>query len=99
MNIINFAHGSFLMLSMFVALWLSNFLDFHPLVTIPFTAIVLFVVGYLTQRWLIDPIYQKETAREPISVLIFTTGLWVMLDHLTVVALARDAPAGARDWH
>ena len=99
MKIINFAHGSFLMLSMFVALWLSNFLDFHPLVTIPFTAVVLFVVGYFTQRWLIDPIYQKETAREPISVLIFTTGLWIMLDHLMLIAVGPENRSVASEWN
>lgn len=99
MKIINFAHGSFLMLSMFVSLWLSKILGFHPLVTIPFTAVVLFGVGYLTQRWLIDPIYQKETAREPISVLIFTTGLWIMLDHLMLIAVGPENQSASSEWN
>ncbi|MBV6271374.1 branched-chain amino acid ABC transporter permease [Alcaligenaceae bacterium CGII-47] len=99
MKIINFAHGSFLMISMFVSLWLSNYLGFHPLVTIPFTAVVLFVVGYLTQKWLIDPIYQRESAREPISVLIFTTGLWIMLDHLMLIAVGPENQSVASSWN
>lgn len=99
MKIINFAHGSFLMISMFVTLWLANILGLHPLATIPFVAIALFIAGYLTQYFLIDPIYQKETAREPISVLIFTTGLWFVLDHLMLIAVGPENQTIRSDWH
>lgn len=99
MKIINFAHGSFLMLSMFVSLWLSKYYGFHPLLTIPFTAIALFIIGYFTQRFLIDPIYQKEMAREPIGVLIFTTGLWIVLDNLMLISVGPENKSAASPWN
>jgi len=98
MKIINFAHGSFLMVGMFVTLWASQYLGLHLLAVIPLTAAVLFVVGFLTQRLLIEPIMRRETAREPISVLIFTTGLWIFLDNLFLVIAGPDHQTPAGDW-
>lgn len=99
MKIINFAHGSFLMLAMFVSFWLAQYAGLHPLLTVPFTAAVLFVVGYFTQKVLIDPIYARETAREPIGVLIFTTGLWIMLDNLMLIAVGPENRSTDTPWN
>lgn len=99
MKIINFAHGAFLMLAMFVSFWLSTKAGFHPLATLPVTALVLFVVGYLTQRFLIDPIYQKEIAREPISVLIFTTGLWIFMNNAMLAWAGPDNRTVSSPWN
>lgn len=91
MKIINFAHGSFLMMAMYVSLLACNHLGLHPLASAPITAAVLFVVGWACQRWLIDGIYRKESSREPIGVLIFTTGLWIFLDYGALLALGPDS--------
>lgn len=98
MKIINFAHGSFLMVGMFVTLWASQYLGLHLLAVIPLTAMVLFAVGFATQRLLIEPIMRRETAREPISVLIFTTGLWIFLDNLFLMIAGPDHQMPAGDW-
>jgi branched-chain amino acid transport system permease protein len=90
MKIINFAHGSMLMISMFLTLWASKFLGVHPLVAIVMVMPVMFVIGYLVQRLLIQSIYEKETAREPIGVLIFTTGLWIFFDNLFLMIQGPD---------
>jgi len=82
MKIVNFAHGAFLMASMYAAVWLARYGGLHPLVLIPVVAVIFFVIGLIIQRWLIEPIYRKEATREPIGVLIFTTGLWLFIDHL-----------------
>ena len=71
MKIINFAHGSFLMMAMFLSLWTCRYLGLHPLFALLIVPPIMFAVGYLTQRFLIKSIYEKETAREPIGVLIF----------------------------
>lgn len=99
MKIINFAHGSFLMLAMFVSLWLAQLFGLHPLLTVPLAAAVLFVVGFFTQKWLIDPIYHRELAREPIGVLIFTTGLWIVMDNLMLIAAGPDNRSIASPWN
>jgi len=99
MKIINFAHGSFLMMAMYVSLLACTGLGLHPLATAPLTAAVLFVVGWACQRWLIEGIYRKESAREPIGVLIFTTGLWIFLDYGALSVLGPDSRNVDHAWN
>lgn len=99
MKIINFAHGAFLMVSMYVALAFSVRAGLHPLLAAPLTALVLFGVGYAVQRWLIDGIYRKEKAREPIGVLIFTTGLWIFVNYAALVLMGADNRTVASPWN
>lgn len=98
MKIINFAHGSFLMIAMYAAVWACRYLGLHPLALIPLVAAVLFVIGYYTQMLLIEPIYSKEATREPIGVLIFTTGLWIFLDNLFLIIAGPDYQVLPGDW-
>jgi len=98
MKIINFAHGSFLMIAMYAAVWACRYLGLHPLALIPLVAAVLFVIGYYTQMLLIEPIYRKEATREPIGVLIFTTGLWIFLDNLFLIVAGPDYQVLPGDW-
>jgi len=58
----------------------------------------MFVIGYGTQRFLIKSIYEKESAREPIGVLIFTTGLWIFLDSLFLAIAGPDAQVIKHDF-
>lgn len=99
MKIINFAHGAFLMVAMYVSYTLSVSAGLHPLLTLPVTAVVLFGIGYLTQRYLIDAIYQKEIAREPIGVLIFTTGLWIFMNNAMLMIAGPDNRTVASSWN
>ncbi|SME91123.1 amino acid/amide ABC transporter membrane protein 1, HAAT family [Tistlia consotensis] len=98
MKIINFAHGSFLMVAMYLTFWATSLLGLHLLAAIPLVVAVLYLVGWGTQRWLIEPVYRKEATREPISVLIFTTGLWIFLDNLFLVLAGPDYRTPAGDW-
>ena len=98
MKIINFAHGSFLMIAMYAAVWACRYLGLHPLALIPLVAAVLFVIGYYTQMLLIEPISRKEATREPIGVLIFTTGLWIFLDNLFLIVAGPDYQVLPGDW-
>lgn len=98
MKIINFAHGSFLMIAMFLSLWTCRYLGLHPLFALLIVPPIMFAVGYLTQRFLIKSIYEKETAREPIGVLIFTTGLWIFLDNLFLFFAGPDAQVIKHDY-
>lgn len=98
MKIINFAHGSFLMMAMYVSLLACNQWGLHPLASAPVTAAVLFVVGWACQRWLIDGIYRKESSREPIGVLIFTTGLWIFMDYGALLVFGPDSRSVSHSW-
>ena len=45
MEIVNFAHGEFMMLAMFAAFWLYTLFGFDPLLSIPFAVALLFAVA------------------------------------------------------
>lgn len=98
MKIINFAHGSLLMIAMYVALWSCQRWSLPPLAAIPLVAAVLYVLGLGIERWLIDPVYRKEATREPMGVLIFTAGLGIFLENFMLTIAGPDQKSLAGDW-
>jgi len=53
MNIVNFAHGEHLMLSMFSSFWLWSLLGLDPVFSIPITILMMAFCGVLTHYFLI----------------------------------------------
>lgn len=53
MNIVNFAHGEHLMLSMFSSFWLWSLLGLDPIISIPVTILLMAFCGVLTHYFLI----------------------------------------------
>jgi branched-chain amino acid transport system permease protein len=53
MNIVNFAHGEFMMLSMYFCFFAWSLFGIDPLVSTPLAAIVMFFVGVAVYRLLI----------------------------------------------
>jgi len=53
MNIVNFAHGEHLMLSMFSSFWLWSLFGLDPIVSLPFTVLLMAACGVLTHYLLI----------------------------------------------
>jgi branched-chain amino acid transport system permease protein len=53
MNIVNFAHGEHLMLSMFTSFWLWSLFGLDPIVSLPFTVLLMAACGVLTHYLLI----------------------------------------------
>ncbi|HKD41417.1 MAG TPA: branched-chain amino acid ABC transporter permease, partial [Myxococcaceae bacterium] len=45
MDIVNFAHGEFLMFGMYASFWLFSLYKLDPLFTLPLTALLLFALG------------------------------------------------------
>jgi len=75
MDIVNFAHGEFLMLSMYVVFWLYALAHLDPLFALPIAVLVLFGVGALTHKLVVRPVLKA-----PMSAQIFATfGLMVFL--------------------
>ena len=86
MKVINFAHGSFLMVAMFVTYWLIKLTGVDPYIGLFVVVPVLFFLGFLTQRFLIFPAFKGEAdVREPISVILLTSGLWIFLDAMALL--------------
>ena len=74
MDIVNFAHGEFLMLGMYASFWGWALWKLDPLFTLPFTALGLFAVGALLYRFVIRRIIDA-----PMLSQVFTTfGLMIL---------------------
>jgi len=75
MEIVNFAHGEFLMLAMYAAFWGSAVVGLDPMVTLPATVGLLFLLGVLTYRGMISRLLNA-----PMLAQIFATfGLGLFL--------------------
>ncbi|MFZ0131392.1 MAG: branched-chain amino acid ABC transporter permease [Desulfobacterales bacterium] len=86
LKVINFAHGSLLMVGMYAAYWTVRLSGLHPYLALVFVIPVMFLFGYYLQDILIKPIFKAEkNVREPITVIIVTTGLWYVLDNLALL--------------
>lgn len=92
MRVINFAHGSFLMIGLFVPYWLWQLFKFNPYVSMLVAAPVLFVLGYLIQASIIAPLFKRERAMvlEPLSVLMLTAGVGLIIDNVAFMAFGPD---------
>lgn len=75
MEIVNFAHGEFLMLSMYTAFWMYALFALDPLLSVPICAAVLFALGWLTYFGII-----RRILGGPMLAQIFATfGLAIFL--------------------
>ncbi|MCX5736706.1 MAG: branched-chain amino acid ABC transporter permease [candidate division NC10 bacterium] len=92
MRVINFAHGSFLMVGLFIPYWLWQLFGVNPYVSILVAAPALFGLGYAVQAFLIAPLYKRERAMvlEPLSALMLTAGVGLILDNLTFMVFGPD---------
>lgn len=75
MDVVNFAHGEFIMLGMYIGFFTWSLFGLDPLVAIPIAAVVLAVAGVLVYRGVIRPVLGKS----PLSQVIVTFGLLVFL--------------------
>jgi len=77
MKIVNFAHGEFLMLGMYGAFWLFHLLGIHPYLSIVVMIPMMFAIGLLVQRGLI----QKLIDAPGITQIFVTVGLSMALQN------------------
>lgn len=75
MDIINFAHGEFLMIGMYTAFWMFSIFAMDPLVALPICIAVLFILGVLTYTGII-----KRVINAPgLTALLATFGFSMFL--------------------
>jgi branched-chain amino acid transport system permease protein len=86
MNIVNFAHGEFLMIGMYVVLLTSSYLPLDPLVSLPFAATTGFLLGALSYRFLITHLLHGPM----VAQLLGTFGLMLFLRYLFMLIFGPD---------
>mgnify|MGYP001282443917 FL=1 len=86
-KVINFAHGEYLMVGMYLTFLLATGLHVHPYLTVAAVAPLLFVLGALTQRFLIQPLM---SARDEHVQIFATVGLSTALMNLALLVFGAD---------
>src|SRR5271155_3800801 len=89
-RVINFAQGSLLMVAMFVSYFLWALFGIHPYLSPLISVPLLFGLGYFLQAWLVSPLLARERAREPMSALLLTLGVALVLDNLALLFFHAD---------
>ncbi len=78
MNIVNLAHGAFIIVGAYTAFWLYTQLHIDPYLGIPLTMAVLFVVG-----WIVQYVAINRVIRAPLLVtFLLTFGLDLLITDL-----------------
>jgi len=95
MRVVNFAHGEFLMLGMYLAFWAFSLLHADPYLTLVVSLPLFFAVGWVSYHAVMRPVVHASH-----SVQVFTTvGLSVALQNLALVLFAADARFLRTDYY
>ena len=87
MRLTNLAHGDFLILASYLSLAIIGLLGLNPLVSIIFVAPIMFLIGYLTQVYLLNRVLGKG----PEPPLIITFGVSIIIQNALLTAFKPDA--------
>ncbi|MGQ9645355.1 MAG: branched-chain amino acid ABC transporter permease [Thermodesulfobacteriota bacterium] len=86
MNIVNFAHGEFLMVGMYIAYVLSSSLRLDPILSLPLAAAAGYLLGLMSYHFLVHHIL-----RGPMVAQLFGTfGLMLFLRYLAMYIFTPD---------
>ena len=86
MNIVNFAHGDFLMVGMFASFWLYTLYGLDPIFSIPVCTALLFVMGVLIYRFVVS----KVMSGPMLAQLVVTFGVSIFISNLAVYLWTPD---------
>ena len=78
MNIVNLSHGAFIVVGAYITFWLHASFGVDPFLSIPVSMVLLFALGYLIQRSLIN-----QVIRAPLlATFLLTFGLEILIVNL-----------------
>jgi len=86
LEIINFAHGEFLMLSMYASFWLFQLYGIDPYLSLLIILPLFFLIGLAIQRAIIQPILNAP----PLNQIFMTVGLSMVLQNLALFVWRAD---------
>lgn len=86
-DIVNFAHGGYLLIAMLSTVYLTTWLNVDPLLLLPFNTALLFVLGYLSYKYLIS----KVMSATMLSQILLTFGLLLVIQHGAFVLVGPSA--------
>ena len=79
MDIVNFAHGEFLLWGLYASFWICALLGLDPLISMPIVIVLIFLLGVLTYLVVIKRVLKVSG----LTALLATFGLSMVLKNLT----------------
>jgi len=89
MGVVNWAHGETLMVSMFIAYYLTRFAGFDPYVTILINVLVLGGFGFVLQKFIFNKLINRG-GKPWLNILLVTAGLSLTLQALANMAFGAE---------
>jgi len=86
MNIINVAHGSFIMIGAYLSYTLYAVLGVDPFLSIPLVMGALFVLGYVIQKFVLNRVVRGSV----FITLTFTFGLQILIANICLLIWSAD---------
>jgi branched-chain amino acid transport system permease protein len=86
LNVVNLAHGALIMLGGYVVYYLFTGVGIDPFMALPIAALVMFVLGYLLQRYILNLIVRSPM----LNTLLITFGLNVVITYLAQLLFSAD---------
>ncbi|HLN46697.1 MAG TPA: branched-chain amino acid ABC transporter permease [Magnetospirillaceae bacterium] len=87
MNVINIAHGAFIMLGAYLTYWLFvGPMHLDPFLSIPLAMLAMFVLAYLLQRVLVNQVIRAPM----LATFLLTFGISIMIANLAQIFWSSD---------
>jgi branched-chain amino acid transport system permease protein len=86
MNIINVAHGSFIMVGAYLSYTMFAAYGLDPFLSIPLVMALLFIMGYLIQRYVLNLVVRGSV----FITLTFTFGLQILIANVCLLIWSAD---------
>ena len=86
MNIVNFAHGDFLMLSMYISFWSYTLWGIDPVLAIPVCAALLFALGLLVYKFAVSKVMNGPM----LAQVVVTFGVSIFIANAAVLVWTPD---------
>lgn len=87
MRLVNLAHGDFIVLSAYIALLIGQRTGLSPFVSLLGVIPVLFVIGVLLQRGMLN----RTLGKGPVASLLLTFGLSIIIQNLLLLLFTADS--------
>jgi branched-chain amino acid transport system permease protein len=81
LGIVNFAQAQFMMLGMYAAWFAWDSLGLDPILGVPLTGAVIFIIGYAIEKLLLQPVLKAP----PVAQIFLTVGLMILLENAVLL--------------
>ncbi len=86
MNIINIAHGAFIMIGAYITFFLFNYTGMDPFVSLLFSISLMFLFGYIIQKGIINLVIRAEI----FITLILAFGIEIFINNAALMIFSAD---------